>query len=155
MVVLTAGAKLGTAATTPGTALLGPAEQGFEEVAEILTFARLAAAAEFETRIPPRRRAEILARPEALPDLVIGSAFFGILQDLVSFGNFLEAGFGTLILVDVGIILARELAIGGLDVISRGGAFDAQNSCSSPYTPSGGSVAVPRHIRPRSMPWPR
>src|SRR5262249_22122947 len=59
VMILAAGAKLraATTATARGATALGTTEQRFEEVAEILAFACVGAA-EFEARIPARRRAE-------------------------------------------------------------------------------------------------
>ena len=62
---------------TRGGAAAAAAEQRFEEIAEI-ALAEPFPTAEFEPRIPPRRRPELLARLEPLAELVVGRALLGI-----------------------------------------------------------------------------
>jgi hypothetical protein len=62
-------------------------------------------------------------RPEFLPGLpvraepVVRAALLGILQDLVGLADFLEAGLGVGLLADVRVVLARQLAVGALDLV--------------------------------------
>ena len=50
------------------------------------------------------------------PSLVVGGAFFRVLQRLVGLRDLLELGLGVLLLGDVRMVLARQLAVGVLDV---------------------------------------
>jgi hypothetical protein len=51
---------------------------------------------------------------------VVALALFGVAQDLVGFGDLLEAGGRVLALGDVRVVLARKTAVGGLDRLVRG-----------------------------------
>src|SRR6185369_7371619 len=57
---------------------------------------------------------------------VVALALLGIRQDLVCFGDFLET-LAVLALGDVGVMLARQLAVGGLDGLGVGLPVDAEN----------------------------
>lgn len=99
----------------------GPPEQGFEEVAE--DFAPFSAAAgKAAPLLPAWRCCEGSSRglPLLVPELVIGGTPIWILQYLVSFGNIpeprLDLGRG----VDVGMKLARQSAVGSLDLLAVG-----------------------------------
>ena len=59
-------------------------------------------------------------------ELIVGRAFFRVLQHLVGFAQFLEFRFGIRFLADIRVILARQLAVGALDFILGGVAFHPQ-----------------------------
>src|SRR5690606_33557191 len=81
--VVVFAALVETPTRAPGTIAAG-AEQLLEEIAEGAGVAvRETAAAEFEARIPVRRRLEVLAGLPVGAQLVIGGAFFRVLQYLV------------------------------------------------------------------------
>ena len=62
------------------------------------------------------------------PDLVVNFAFLGIAEDVVGFGERFELLFGCLVPgVDVGMILARQLAERLADILRRGGFLHAEN----------------------------
>ena len=65
--------------------------------------------------------------PPFWPERVVALALLGIGQDLVRAGDLLEALLRLRVLVDVGVMLARELAIGAADVVGGGAAFDAEH----------------------------
>src|SRR5205085_11586696 len=112
------------------------AEQGLEEVAGIEAFAgaeRAAAAeraalaaAELESRVPVRRRLELLAGLPVAAHLVVRGALLRVLQDLVRLVDLLEALLGVLLLRDVGVVLAGKLAVGLLDVVLRRRALEPE-----------------------------
>ena len=85
------------------------------------------AAAELEALIPVGRRTEILALLPVGAELVIGGALLGVLEHLVGFARILELRLGTRFLVDVGVEGARELAVGALDLLACGVAWDAEH----------------------------
>jgi hypothetical protein len=60
-------------------------------------------------------------------DAVVGGAALGVLQHLVGLGHVLEARLGLDLLADVGVVLARKLAVGALDRGLVGGALDAEH----------------------------
>jgi hypothetical protein len=103
------------------------AEQRFEELTRITLeretlFVRPtpAGTAELEARVEARRGTEILAWARTTAELVVGRALLRIPQHLVRFAQLLEACLGVLLLADVGVVLARELAVGLLDLLGRG-----------------------------------
>ena len=53
--------------------------------------------------------------PAGVSELVVGAASFLVGEDVVGLLHFGEALGGVGVLVDVGVVPARELAIGGLD----------------------------------------
>ena len=57
---------------------------------------------------------------------VVALALLGIAEDVVGLGDLLEALLGAGVLVRVRVVLARELAVGLLDLVLRGLAVDAQ-----------------------------
>src|SRR5207247_387830 len=81
--------------------------------------------AEVDPHLPaPGPRAGARRVPERVPigpELVVPLAFLGIGQHLVGFPDLLEPGLGLgVALVHVGMVLPRELAIGGLDLFLGG-----------------------------------
>src|SRR5690606_1120782 len=103
----------------------GAAEQGFEEFAGIplerktLFGGRSARAAELESGAPVGRGPELLARSRATAQLVVRRPFLRVPQNLVGLADFLEADLGVLLLADIGMVFARELAISLLDLLGR------------------------------------
>src|SRR5205823_8982784 len=75
---------------------------------------------------PVGRRAEILAGAKARAERVVGRALFLVAQRLVGFRDLLELLLGVRLLGDVRVVLARELAVGLLDLVVRGPARDAE-----------------------------
>jgi hypothetical protein len=94
----------------------GLAEQGLEEIAVVAPCSPGSGTAELETRAEVGGRTKVLAGPGSRSELIISRALFGTAQHLVRLADFLEAGFGVGLLADVGMELARELAIGLLDL---------------------------------------
>src|SRR3954465_8665047 len=90
--------------------------KGFEQVAKVHP-AQILAAAAAEALEPVGRRAEILPRPEAAAQAVVGGALFLVAQGFVRLGDLLEFLLGVGFLRDVGMVLARELAVGLLDLV--------------------------------------
>ena len=69
---------------------------------------------------PPAAAAGTSAQSE--PERVVALALVGVGEDLVGLVDLLEARLGLRVaLVDVGVVLARQLAVGGLDLLGRGG----------------------------------
>src|SRR2546430_7788423 len=58
-----------------------------------------------------------------------------VLQRLVSLRDFLELRFGVLLLGHVRVILAGELAIGGLDLVGAGGLLQTRSAPPPPPPP--------------------
>src|SRR3569623_2135339 len=117
-VILALGAKSRTSAAAAVRPAETTTEQRLEEIAKRgrVTTGE-AAAAEFEARVPIRRRPELLTRLPVGAELIVGRALFGILEHFVGLTHFLELGFGIRLLAHVGMIFARKLAIGALDLI--------------------------------------
>src|SRR5438105_10897721 len=91
------------------------AAPGTEEVAEIAVFNAPA--------FPARRRGEISARLPVLAELVVTLTLLRIGEDCIGLPDLLEFLFRALVTrVDVGVILARQLAIGFLDIVRCRGA---------------------------------
>src|SRR6185312_1349478 len=76
---------------------------------------------------PVGRRPEVLPGTEARAEAVVGGALFLVAQRLVGLGDFLELLLGVRFLRDVGVVLARELAVRLLDVVFARGALDAED----------------------------
>ncbi|KAF5055611.1 hypothetical protein DSECCO2_375850 [anaerobic digester metagenome] len=71
---------------------------------------------------------EALAVDAGMAEPVVLGALGCVAQDLVGLGRLLEHVLGLRIVrVAVGVVLQGELAIGALDLISRGTAADAQH----------------------------
>ncbi len=97
-------------------------EDRFEKIAEIgrIAEARAATAAgKFETASAGCRWVEILATLVTTADVVIGGPALRIAECLVGLGHLFEAGFGVGLLADIGMIFARQLAVGAFDVVLR------------------------------------
>src|SRR5690606_32809758 len=153
------------------------AEQRLEKIAEVLGLASVELApAELEAGVPARRRSAlaVAARLPAPAHLVIGGALLGIVQHLVGLRDLLDACLRILLLAHVRVVLARELAVGALDLVGRGTPFDAEggvvvlvvHAAAAPgassrcaarlYAPGadGGGVS-PWVTRPGQVPYPR
>src|SRR5690606_30724665 len=123
------------AAEAPGRAPPAP-EQFLEEVAEAAARATsgedlleveafLSAAAVPE---PARRGPDLVAGAVAArAQLVVGLALGRIAQRLVGLVDLLEALLGVRFLADVGMVFARQPAIGGLDLGLAGARLDAED----------------------------
>src|SRR5437764_15330136 len=61
-------------------------------------------------------------------ELIVGSALLGVLQGVIGLGHVLEFLLRVGVRRDVRMVLARELAIRFLDVVSTGLALDAERS---------------------------
>src|SRR6266480_3158705 len=110
-------AKAATAAATECAERLE--QVGQVDAAEVL--AGVAA----EALVPIGRRTEVL--PGAVrAEAVEGGALFLVPERLVRLGHFLELLLGVRLLRDVGVVLAREPAVGLLDVLVARAALDAQ-----------------------------
>src|SRR5207248_4682268 len=95
-----------------------------EEVREI-DVAQVLRAAGAEAVEPVGRRSEVLPGPEAA-EAVVGGALFLVAQRLVGLGDFLELLLSVLLLRDVRVVLARELAVSLFDLLLARAALDAQ-----------------------------
>src|SRR6266702_2442404 len=99
------------------------AKQAFEEITKSTgappAAKEVAEVAKLDIRtFPVRRRPEVLPRFPVRPKLVVFLALVGIGQNLVSFVYLFKLLFGGFISrIDVGMILARQLAIRALDFI--------------------------------------
>jgi len=60
-------------------------------------------------------------------ELVVGNTLFGVLEHLIGLADLLETRLRVRFLAHVWMVLARQLAIGALDLILRGIAFDAHD----------------------------
>ncbi len=104
-------------------------EQLGKEVREIGRFTRIeSTVGEFEAGIPVRWWSEILSRPVALAQLIVGGALIRIGQHSVGFVDLLHALFGVRFLRDVRVVFAGQFAEGFLDVGSRGIPRHAENA---------------------------
>ena len=77
--------------------------------------------------LPPRRWTEILACAPVAAKLIVGLALLRVLEDLVSFCNFLEAGLGVGLLADIRMIFASKLAVRTLYLVLRRSFRNTQN----------------------------
>ena len=103
------------------------AEQRLEEVAVVRAIAGAEIApAELEAGIPARRRLEVLPGLPLAAHLIVGGALLGILQHLVGLAQLLEARLGIGLLADVRMVLARQLAVGALDLVLRRAARQSE-----------------------------
>src|SRR5262249_47458300 len=85
----------------------------------------LSAAAAPKAAEPVRRRPKVLSRAVAA-EAVVGGALLLVLQRLVGLGHLLELLLGVRLLGDVRVVLARELAVGLLDLVVGGAALDTE-----------------------------
>src|SRR5690606_10652835 len=134
-----AGVARGLRAARPATEAAGRAapapEQFLEEVTEAAARAasgedlveveafRSAAMPEPAGRWPDLVAGAVAARAQ----LVVGLALGRVAQRLVGLVDLLEALLGVRLLADVGVVLARQPAIGGLDLRLAGTRLDAQD----------------------------
>jgi len=126
--ILAAHNKAGAATTaTP------PPEQALKEIAEPASPStaakQIAKVAKSSMRaFPARRRPKLFARFPVLPQLVVALAFVSVGQNFVSLVDLLKFVFGGFIArIDIRMILARQLAVGGLDLILGGGFGNAED----------------------------
>src|SRR5271165_537206 len=105
----------------------GTAEQAGEKIAEAIEVREPLAARMSETLRPIRGRAKLLTGPVVASQLIIGRALLGIAQHLIGFLNLFEAVLGVLLLADVRMILASQLAIGALDLVRIGPTGHAES----------------------------
>ena len=126
-----------TAAARPGVCA-GPcllAEEHLEEVGESGGAAgKLRAAAEAletleagESTGATGRSAGLLALLPIGAELVVFGPLVGVFEYLIGLGNLFEAGFRALLFAHVGMVLARQLPIGLLDLLRRSVARHTQN----------------------------
>src|SRR5678815_2506586 len=119
-------AAAGTAAAHAGTAEdAHRLEQvGQVDVAQVVAHSSCPAAAEAVE--PVGRRAEVLARAVAAQAVVRGALFL-VAQRLVRLGDLLELLLGVRFLGDVRVVLARQAAVGLLDLLVGRAAFEAED----------------------------
>src|SRR5215831_1141257 len=103
----------------------GPAAEALEELGEIDEVIEVPFL-EPELALPPRGRAELLARPVAT-ELIVRRTLLGVGERLVGLVDLLESLLGVLFLRDVRVVLARELPVRLLDVLLGGVAGDAED----------------------------
>jgi hypothetical protein len=77
--------------------------------------------------LPARRGTELVALLPVFAEPVVLRALLRIAQDVVGLSDFLEAGLGVGLLAHVGVVLAREPAVGALDLLRAGGARHAHD----------------------------
>ena len=108
--------------------MAGAAEQLFEEVAVVLAGAGTARAiGELETGVPVGRGAEVALAGGLVAQRVIGDALLGIGQHGLGFVELGHAGLRVGFLADVRVVLARQLAVGLLDLVRGGGLRHTEN----------------------------
>ncbi|MCY1419472.1 hypothetical protein D9M71_350620 [compost metagenome] len=113
------GAALLAATKRVAVATAGRAEYGTEEIREIAAFLAKATTSPAFPAWRPLERATVLA---VFAQLVVLGAFFRVAQCFVGLVGLFEFVLRVLFFADVGVILAGELAVGGLDrLVIRGG----------------------------------
>src|SRR5712691_5935460 len=123
-VVLAAERHVPRAAKAAAAAASECAER-LEQVGQV-DAAEVLAGVAAEALVPVGRRTEVL--PGAVrAEAVEGGALFLVLERLVRLGDLLELLLGVRLLRDVGMVFARELAVGFLDVLVARAALDAEN----------------------------
>src|SRR2546426_10139213 len=122
-VVLAAEGHVARAAKAAAAA--GECAERLEQVRQV-DAAEVLAGVAAEALVPVGRRAEILPGP-VRAEAVEGGALLLVPERLVRLGHFLELLLGVRLLRDVGVVLARELAVGLLDVLVARAALDAQD----------------------------
>ena len=126
--VFAARVELAPGRTGEAAARRGAPEQAVEEIAELLRRAtREAAAVELESLVPVRGRTKVLARLPFRAEAVVSGALLRVLQDLVGLAELLEARLRVRLLAHVRMKLARELAVGPLDLVLGGVPVDAHH----------------------------
>ncbi|RMN76218.1 hypothetical protein ALQ52_04445 [Pseudomonas cannabina pv. alisalensis] len=97
------------------SALLRPTtENGTEELGKVRRLFKTASTRP-RTALPARRGLERTALSTVLAQFIVLGALVRAAEHLVGFGRFLEFVFGAGLLADVGMVLAGQLAVGGLD----------------------------------------
>src|SRR6266446_3031907 len=99
------------------------------------------AAGELEAAAPVRGRPELLAGFPVGAELVVRGALLGVLQHLVCLLHLLEARLRVRLLAHIGVVLARQPPVGGLDLIRGGGSLHAQDLV----------VVTEFHVRPEPV----
>src|SRR2546430_7494735 len=84
-------------------------------------------AGELEAAAPVRGRPELLAGFPVGAELIVCGALLGVLQHLVRLLHFLEARLRVRLLAHIGVVLARQPPVGGLDPIRAGRPLHAQD----------------------------
>src|SRR5690606_24959915 len=104
-----------------------------EEVAEAAAATEVGLEAEAAIAVAEAGAAEIRRRPEVVAgtiaarlQLVVGGALLLVAQHLVGLVDRLEALLGAGFLADVRVVLARQPAVGALDLALAGRRFDAE-----------------------------
>ena len=126
MMVLAARVVLSSAAGR-GFTPAHSSKQRFEEITRCRAGAFRWPASEFKSGVPIGRRSEFLALLPVVTQLIIGGALFRVAQRGVGLADFLELRLSRRILVDIGVVLAGELAVGALDLVLRRAFLEAQN----------------------------
>ena len=116
--------------------------------------------AELEATVPTRWRLEGLPAGVALRDVVVGCAALCVDQGLVRLRHFLEARLRFGLLADVGVVLARQLAVGAFDLVLRRRARYTQRGVvvlEFHVLPSDRCLDVVRelHCQPKRQMWTR
>ena len=75
---------------------------------------------------PTLRRAELLALLPVRAECVVPLALLGILEHLIGLTDLLELRLGARLFVHVRVELARQLAIGGLDLVGGRAALHSE-----------------------------
>src|SRR5262249_8829075 len=125
VMILSAQVKL--SAATPWLAAPHGSKQCVEEIALLLAATCQFRSGELDARVPIGRRLEFLPLLPLVAQLIIGGALLCVAEHFVGFADLLELAFRSWILVDVGMELASELAIGAFDLLLRGVALKAEN----------------------------
>src|SRR6185312_1677414 len=96
-------------------------KQGFEKFAELGSIRSCKSLLrKLEAGVPIRWRTKFLIGFPVCAKAVIRYALLRILEHLIGFAQFLEAGFRLRILADIRMIFARQFPVSALDVILRG-----------------------------------
>jgi hypothetical protein len=106
----------------------GAAKELFEEVAVVLARAATAGTVgELEAGVPVGRRTEVALAGGLAAQRVVGHPLLGVGQHGLRFVELGHAGLRVGLLADVGVVFARQLAIGLLDFVGGGGLGHAEN----------------------------
>src|ERR1700719_852062 len=99
------------------------------------------AAGELEAAAPVRGRPELLAGFPVGAELVVRGALLGVLEHLVGLLHLLEARLRVRLLAHIGVVLARQPPVGGLDLIRGSSSLHAQDLV----------VVTEFHVRPEPV----
>src|SRR6267378_1489716 len=109
----------------PAAAPASECAERLEQVGQV-DAAEVLAGVAAEALVPIGRRTEVLPRP-VRAEAVEGCALFLVLERLVRLGDLLELLLRVRLLRDVGMVLARELAVSLLDILVARVALDAED----------------------------